>query len=146
MAVLELFRNYLGSGGVCFNVVVVPRLAVQDKHGDEQTDQHGNANTPVGGGNVLDRYRKTVFTQIIRDNALENQSETKRNGDIRRFMAERQRTRNGTPVKPHTVHHAEQRRHENRDIRDMHRNEVLRQAGNERQHTDERQLVSAEQA
>ena len=39
MAVLELFRNYLGSGGVRFNVVVVPRLAVQDKYGDEQTNQ-----------------------------------------------------------------------------------------------------------
>ena len=60
-------------------------------------------------------------------------------------MAKRQRTRDSTAVEPHAVHHAEQRRHENRDVRDMHRDEVLRQAGNQRQHADERQLVTAEQ-
>ena len=72
MAVLELFRNLLGSRGVRLNVVVVARLAVQHKHGDKQTNQHSNANAPVGGGNVLDRDGKTVFSQIIRDNTLKN--------------------------------------------------------------------------
>ena len=145
MAVFELFRNLRGHRGIRFNIAVLARLAVEHEHREQQAEQHGDADGPVSGGDIVHGHGHAVFREVIRDNALKDQAKAERDGDIRHLMTERQCARDRAAIELHPVHHAEQRRHKNRDIGDMDGNEVLRQAGDERQHTDERQLMAAEQ-
>ena len=146
VAVFELFRDFLRGRGVGFQITIFARPAVEYEHCDEQTEQHGDADAPVRGGNVAYRDRKAVFREVIRDHALKDQAETERNSDIGDLVAEGECARDRTSVEPHAVHHAEQRRHENGNVGDVHGDEVLRQAGDERQHADEGESVTAEQA
>ena len=82
------------------------------------------------------RYN-TVLLKIIDNQLLKNQTETRRNGNIRRHETERQNAGNQTAVDLQTVHERQQRRNEHRNEGDVHRKDVLRGHSDAGQHQKE---------
>ena len=111
-------------------VFVVTRFTIKHKDCNQQTDQHGGTENPVDGGDVRHRGLHAALSHAVSHDALEDQTETNGQRDVRSLQAEAKRTSHRTAVKLHLVHQIEQRRNQQRNEGNVHRHHVLRQAGN----------------
>ena len=111
-------------------ILVFPVTAVENG-GKDQAHQHGGAADPHNRGNVTDGNLHVVGHHLILDDGHEQQPEPNRKGNIRCFQPEGQCAGHGSPVQFHVVHHNQQRGNQDRDECDVHRDQVLGEAGHE---------------
>ena len=121
------FLDFLGLGFHADDraIFVVTWFTIKHKDCNQQTDQHGRTENPVDGSNVRHRGLHAALGHAVSDDALEDQTETNGQRDVGSFQAEAKRTSHRSAVKLHLVHQVEQRRNQQRNEGNVHRNHVL---------------------
>ena len=130
--VLEFkFFDFLGLGFHADDrtVFVVTGFAIKHKDSNQQTDQHGCTEDPVDGSDVRHRGLHAALSHAVSDDTLEDKTETNGQRYVGCLQAEAERTGNRSAVELHLIHQIEQRRNQQRNKSDVHRHDVLRQAG-----------------
>ena len=106
-------------------IFVMTWFTIEHKDSNQQTDQHGRTENPVDRSDVRHRGLHAALGHAVSHDALEDQTETDGQGDVRSLQAEAKRTSHRTAVKLHLVHQIEQRRNQQRNEGNMHRHHVL---------------------
>ena len=144
--VLQLLADGVSGGGVGLDHLVLTGLAVQDEHRDQQADEHGDTQRPVGGGDVVDGDVHAVLIQVVPDDGHELQAEAEGDGDVGGLVAEGKTAGGRAAVQLHLVHHGQHGGDQDGDVGDVHRDQVLRQAGDDGDGAQQDQLLPADDA
>ena len=123
----------VGLLGVDSQVLVLTGLGVGDEHGQEQTDQHANAQQPVVLGNLTDGDLHAVGGHVVSNDAHEDSTEAEGDGDVGSLQTESQSTSGAAAVDLHLIHQAQQRGNQDGNEGDMNGDQVLGEAGDEGQ-------------
>ena len=120
--------------GTCdFQILIMARFT-ENKQRNGQTDDHGCTQRPSVFPYIAHFDFHAVCGQVIRNQFLEDPTEPEGQGDIRCFQTEGQRAGCTASIQIHFIHQRQQSRDQDRNERDMNRNQILRAAGNQGQY------------